>query len=30
MSDEAWALSPLVGLRPELFGALAYRFGTAN
>jgi putative mycofactocin binding protein MftB len=25
--DSAWALSPLVALRPEPFGALAYHFG---
>ncbi|MBC9226460.1 mycofactocin biosynthesis chaperone MftB [Aeromicrobium sp. 636] len=25
--DEAWALSPMVALRPEPFGALAYHFG---
>ncbi len=27
MLDEAWALSPMVALRPEPFGALAYHFG---
>ena len=27
MLDEAWSLSPLVALRPEPFGALAYHFG---
>lgn len=25
--DELWELSPLVALRPESFGALAYHFG---
>jgi putative mycofactocin binding protein MftB len=25
--DEAWVLSPVVALRPEPFGALAYHFG---
>jgi putative mycofactocin binding protein MftB len=25
--DEPWVLSPLVALRPEPFGALAYHFG---
>ncbi len=27
MLDEPWELSPLVSLRPETFGALAYHFG---
>ncbi|MCR6030123.1 mycofactocin biosynthesis chaperone MftB [Nocardioides sp. zg-579] len=27
MLDEAWSLSPVVALRPEPFGALAYHFG---
>ena len=27
MLDEAWRLSPMVELRPEPFGALAYHFG---
>lgn len=27
MLDETWALSPVVALRPEPFGAMAYHFG---
>jgi mycofactocin biosynthesis protein MftB len=27
MLDEAWDLSPMVALRPEPFGAMAYHFG---
>jgi len=27
MLDEGWRLSPMVALRPEPFGALAYHFG---